>query len=353
MELIIYDLNDLKYSAYYIIGFIQFSKRSDISVRITSTLPEILKETERRNDCPAINPFTVIIRVTYNLKTFFIAIDTADRNDALTLNWPVLEKVKYYFKVNYNLEALQLSDKPKIHLKKILPCLPFFPLKPSYIIPVIPSILHLKTSMYNPYKWYKFFRRNKYLKFYQNLRSMKTEYDVYMELYYYDQANAKVCNEERLEVIRRLREDKSINAKVGFIEREKLPPEYAKYQVKKSSKTTYIQNLAKSNIFIYMRGLHNCISFKFGELMSIGRPIVGQPLANNRQELLSYPNMEVQFSYESPVEMLQQIKTLINDENLRDKLAKSNVNTFEKYLSPLHAAMDIISKIKKAENNEN
>ena len=93
-------------------------------------------------------------------------------------------------------------------------------------------------------------------------------HDSFFEMVHYGQGHHDAVREMRFELVKALRKENRIEAVAGLFSAEKLPLPYAEYQVKRSSRDLYLRNLARSRVLIYMRGPHDSISFKFGEMMA-------------------------------------------------------------------------------------
>ena len=136
----------------------------------------------------------------------------------------------------------------------------------------------------------------------------------------------------------------NINSVVGFAG-YKVPGKYAEYQLKPFSLKNYLGCLARSKTAIYVRGLHNCLSFKFGQLLSLGMPIVGQTIKNNRDNIMSNKYFNEQFAYNNPKEIAQEIAKLLINPVKQKELSISNANIFDAKFSPRVIVSDILRQI--------
>ena len=126
---------------------------------------------------------------------------------------------------------------------------------------------------------------------------------------------------------------------------EKLPPPYKDYQVERSSRVVYLRNLARSRVLIYVRGPHDSLSFKFGEMMALGRPIVGQKLRHNRDTLYRHPYFDEQFAYEDPQEIVDKVVELLANPAKMEAIARSNEEVFESTLTPAAGIANILNAL--------
>ncbi len=77
--------------------------------------------------------------------------------------------------------------------------------------------------------------------------------------------------------------------------------------------------------------------------MSMGKPIVGQKIINNKEAYYSNKYFDEQFAYETPEEIVQQVENLLSEPSRLDKLGKSNARIFDAKMTPRQAVADIIS----------
>ena len=115
----------------------------------------------------------------------------------------------------------------------------------------------------------------------RQLRNSQKDLDIFFVVTFYNQEKHSAYNEFRYQIMKEIREDRNIRSVVGVVSHEKLPSKYAEFQVEPYSLREYLSRIAKARVAIYVRGLHDCLSFKFGQLLSLGMPIVGQRIRNN------------------------------------------------------------------------
>ena len=133
-----------------------------------------------------------------------------------------------------------------------------------------------------------------------------------------------------------------INSIVGFASNKKLPGKFASLQLMPYTLKEYLGLLAKSRIAIYVRGLHDCLSFKFGHLLSLGLPIVGQTIHNNKDKIMDNRYFDNQFAFDDPKEIVQEvIKVLAKPEKLMT-LGSSNAKVFDEKFTPKAVVSDIL-----------
>ena len=107
----------------------------------------------------------------------------------------------------------------------------------------------------------------------------------------------------------------------------------------------YLRRLAGSRIGIYVRGPHDALAFKFGEMLALGLPIVGQKILHNRSLLAGLPRFDEQFAFETPAEIVAQVATLLQDPTRLAALRGSNTAVFERHLTPAAAMQRIVATL--------
>ena len=106
-----------------------------------------------------------------------------------------------------------------------------------------------------------------------------------------------------------------------------------------------MKNLARARVGIYVRGTHNCISFKLGELLALGLPIVGQPIANNRKIFYADSEWSKQFRFETVDEIITEVRRLLKSPSELTKLGEMNRRIFDNQFAPKAVVADILRKV--------
>jgi hypothetical protein len=164
-----------------------------------------------------------------------------------------------------------------------------------------------------------------------------------MVMLYYDQSHHREQSRFRTQVMRALAERRHLKTSVGFVSRNPLPRDAADLKHPRLDMWTYLEQLARSKVAIYVRGPHDGISSKFGQLMALGKPIVGQSLANNRERLYGFPSIERQFAFDEPEALVARVDDLLQQPEELDRLARSNATIFDRYLNPKAIVTELLS----------
>jgi hypothetical protein len=102
---------------------------------------------------------------------------------------------------------------------------------------------------------------------------------------------------------------------------------------------------ARSRVGVYVRGNHDCLAFKFGELMAMGKPIVGETLMNNRENMYAYDRFDEQFAFDDPQELVERVIYLLEHPAELHELREINTATFENHFAPNPLVKNILDQI--------
>lgn len=349
--IIYYDFNDINYSSFFLTGFHQNSEIFGYKFIVSKSVPYLLCDKEIIYGWNDIFFSICLFKIIpINGEEFFFCIDTRDScvtDRGKGYHLPLLKKVKFYFKVNYNIDAINKDANLKEFSNKIIPALPFFPIKCPKILSYLPrpfpseavnwtfsqAKCRLRTlGLMLPLEQIKKFRNYE-----KNL-------DVFFVTRYYDEEIHAQRNEICYQIMREIQKCPQIKSFVGFNSRKKiLNSKYAEFQVQTYSFKEYLRLLATSRVAIYVRGVHNCISFKFGELLALGKPIVGQTINNNSENIMDNPYFRDQFAFDEPKAIVEEMVKLIKDPERQKMLGESNAKVFDNKFSPQVTVENILS----------
>jgi hypothetical protein len=195
---------------------------------------------------------------------------------------------------------------------------------------------------------------------YQKMRQMENEIDVYFPVFLYPKEwnpNFGPMNLRRMAIIDELMKLKDYNIFTGFVyysdsftdfaqyADKQYKSKYEKYLMPRVQQKTHVEYTAGSRIGLYQRGTDNCTSFKFGELMALGKAIVGETLYNNKEQLYAYPCFDDQFAYDDPVELVARIDYLLSHPDELEELRRLNAHTFDTMLSPKPVVSDMLDQL--------
>src|SRR5262249_53089247 len=96
---------------------------------------------------------------------------------------------------------------------------------------------------------------------------------------------------------------------------------------------------ATSKIAVYVRGLHDCLSFKLGQYLALGMPVAGQTILLDNRFVRCMPQFETQFSGTTPDEIVHSVKAALDAPvETRSAMGLANLEYFRDHVSPLAAA---------------
>lgn len=348
-QIVHFDFNDINHSSFYLSGI--RANQSDYGFRFSMKggLPEQLRthrfgEQEKKN-LPHINLFEAQVEG----QTFLFCIDTHDSCERSTgYNELLLKAVKYYFKVNYNEAEIAQDPELRAQARKIVPAPTFFPVKTTHSAAFLPRSLPNDRTNWTAGRSWSRIKRIRQIPALHDLKQLRTEpkeIDVFFVVTYYTKDHHSHIADTRLQLVESLVDHPDIHAVAGLLSNKPMPPHLERLRVERMDRKRYLNNLARARLAIYVRGPHDCLSFKLGELLAMGKPIVGQKLLNNAAAYYKYPYFTEQFNYESSEEIVERIGTLLQDEVQLADIARSNAAVFDSHLTPRAAAGSVLDYV--------
>ena len=348
-EIVYYDCGEVTPISFYINGFLSNQKGYNYKFLIKRDKPYFLKQPLLLGEWGKFAFRLGLFEFKEEDQSFFFCIDRSDHssnymNEGYIV--PVLEQVKYYFKTNYNADAIANDLEIRKFAGKIIPIGPSFPLYIENMIKFMPRIVPGKNNNWTfkeSKERFNLMFRNPRLSYLRNLRRTETDINVFFVMPYYP--THKVLNEFRFEVMKALKEIVKANVIVGFAPTQKFPENHHYFVQQVYEMRDYFRHLARSKVGIYVRGPHDGISSKLGQLLALGKPIIGQTILNNKELYYQNPFFNEQFAYDDPEEIARHANELLQQPEMADLYGKANANTFDTRFSPEIAVTDIIGKI--------
>lgn len=351
-RLVYYDFANLNYTSFFLAGFIENAKKYKYSFQVSRLTPKLLLEADPNLKWNDILFSIGLFKVERNKESFYFCIDTRDSNSTNInvgkgFHLPLLNKVKYYFKVNYNRDSVHADPILSKSANKIVPILPFFPIKFNKLFLYLPRFIPSKFTRWNfsdVEKRLKFIMKNLTLEEMINLRNSKKERDIFFLTTYYHGKVHEADNEFRYQLIKEIKKNNYLKVFTGFVGTN-LPRKFNEFELDGLRIKQYLAEVAKSKVALYIRGLHDCLSFKFGQYLAMGMPIIGQTIINNRENLMHYDYFNIQFAYDDPKEIVYRAVEMIKQPELLAKLGKSNGEIFDEYFRPQSVVRGILEHI--------
>ena len=348
-EIIYYDFGEVTDISFYINGFLSNQKKYNYKFLIKREKPFFLKEYSLMEDWYKFVLRLGIFEFKNVNNTFFFCIDWCDHSSNYKNEgylFPILEIVKYYFKANYNAGAIDDDINIKKFKDKIIPTGLSFPLHIENMIRFMPRILPGKNNNWT-YKESKerinLMFRKPGVSYYKHLRKTEPDLNLFFVAPYY--ADQKILTEYRYELMKALQNLVKENTIIGFGTKEKLPEKYQSFKQPMFEMRNYFRHLARSKVAIYVRGPHNGLSSKLGQLLALGKPIIGQAIHNNKELYYQNQFFNEQFAYDEPEDIAKHVHELLQNPEKAAAYAKANANTFDTKFSPEITVSKIIEKL--------
>lgn len=355
-----YDFSDLNYASLFVEGFFALENEGEVQFKVTKEIPAELKGLELPRWITYRKPAsTSVFRYQDGQRNFLFCIDANDHNgldpdlpDVYPgYHLPLISKVDYYFKVNYYEEVVtgNLAVAPFAH--KILPIPLVYPLRVSKWRSLRPPL-----TPWSGQRWPLGAARRRINKLrdlisledYRDMRQQERDLDLFFVTTIYMGRDHERINAWRLELLQAIKSHTRLNTHVGIVSKaEDLPGPFAAFQLAPMPFEKYMAQLARSKIGLYTRGTYGAVSFKFGQYFALGKPVVGEPLLNNRQQMYTYDLFAEQFNFTEPNEIAERIAELIANPRELQQLQDANTATFENHFTPKGVAKQIVAQIEK------
>ncbi len=338
-----YDFSNLLYASFYLAGLAQNAGRFGYQFTVTRSAPP------RAHFPPGVQwAHILLFKVTVPDDEFYFCIDTRDTHSAGEYHVSLLERVKYYFKVNYNKQAIDADSRVGPSADRIVPVLPFFPIRDPKPLQYPPRLIPNKAMGWTPMET---LRRIKHLRDMPTLEQMRAmrgipeDLDIFFVVNFSGKKEHAADDECRYLIMREIQKQPSLDTIVGFVGRQSIPGKFSDLQAKRYSLGDYLAQVARSRVAMYVRGLHDCLSFKFGQLLALGKPIAGQTIFNNRDNIMGHPYFDEQFRFHSAEDLVSHAVTLLGDAAKRRDIGESNARTFDESFAPEAVMSDALKRM--------
>ena len=118
-----------------------------------------------------------------------------------------------------------------------------------------------------------------------------------------------------------------VGGTVGFACDRPMPPDFEKYRVAKLRQRPYLRTLARARLAIYQPGIIESISFKLGQYLALGLPMIGTRPRRQVDRILAMPGLADQLAFETPVEIAVACRSLLDDPDRLASYSASNAAT--------------------------
>lgn len=353
-KIIYYDFADIRYSSFFLNGLFENQRQFGYKMAISKSPPKMLKADNMVEKQWRQLLFSIcLFNVKLGSDEFSFCIDTRDgcrtgQNYGMGYHIPLLEKVRYYFKINYN--DMEINNDPLLRRwrEKIIAAYPFFPVKTQDMIRFLPRPVPSAVMAWN-LKDARFRLRviKNLLSLNQitQLRNVNRDIDIFFVVGYYNNPAHREHIEFRYQVIKEIRKYPKLVSVTGFAFDGTIPTKFSPFRCGRYTLPNYLTNLARAKVAIYVRGLHNCLSFKLGQFLALGKPIVGQKIINNEKLLYTNNCFKEQFAFDEPKELVAGAVDLLGRPEKLESLSAQNAKTFDTHFTPTAVTAEMLKQI--------
>lgn len=351
-----YDFFDLKYAGFYLKGFQENAREHGYELVVSHAEPPELRHLHMTREWLPKNKASFILFRYEGAggDSFLFTIDTSDINgDPATdkYDYPLLGPSRYYFKVNYNAQFIAANPILAPHAAKIFPAPVIFPVavaRPWRFRPKLTPLGGPAWPLETTRRRMRGLMDIPSLEQYRRMRETPKDIDAFFIVAIYPVKGREHyvdLNDHRNRIVEGLNKYTRYNIFARYVavgdQTEGLGPHFTP-RLKLSE---YLNLMARSRVGIYVRGTFGCLSFKFGELMALGSPVVGETLLNNNEYLYGLDHFAEQFAYDEPEAMVERVIHLLENPAQIDELRRANTNTFLNKLSPKPVVAAILDRL--------
>lgn len=349
-----YDFTNVEYSAIYLNGFAENASQRGFRFEVSHREPPEFSELDlTRKWLNRMNSYFMICRYEGE-ESFLFCIDSGAHNGDVAgegFLMPILDKCRYYFKVNYNRQSIAENPDLAPYASKFRPVPIVFPIAVSQPWRYLPKIVPGGGSIW-PHEAISFRSQTLFkspsLDRYRRMRAVPKDIDAFFVTTLYSETRNPAHleeNERRRTLVEGLNRPSRFNILARYAVRAKDKRSHGPYEMERISLKHYLELMGRSRVGIYIRGVAGCLSFKFGELMALGLPIAGESILNNRENMYAFERFDEQFAYDDPQELVERVFYLLEHPELADELRQANITTFENHLTPRAVVAHIVDEL--------
>jgi hypothetical protein len=324
------DKSSFPFSSFFITGLQQLDSRREIDFR---------RRTRRtaRSIAGASHVFQLDVDVDGD--QFSICIDTidnafhdTDRGQAFDL--VAMQWVRRYFKVNHNSAAIAAHPVLSQLRHKISPVGPFAPVRLNrplgYMAPPR-NDPDQGWSRADSLRRIRHARATPSVADYEKLARAPRTTDVHMAVPFYNDANLAELDEFRVEAVRAVRA-LGRPGNVGLV--GDVPAALSDLALERVPLAEHLARLAATSVAVYLRGVHDCFSFKLCQYLALGLPMVGQPLIHDLGVDATEVGALRLLRHETADDIAEAVDTLLDDPTERLSLESESRNFYRNHVSP-------------------
>lgn len=349
-----YDFTYLPYASIYVNGFMENARERGYRFVISHREPEEFKGLGVAEKWLPDVHATILLGRYEGAESFLFAVDCSDLNGDITLGeiqLRALEKCKVYFKVNYNAAAIAANPQLAPYAAKIRPAPVVFPVAVAQPWRLLPNFNPLAGPLWPrpaAKRRIKNITETPGIDDYRRMRRSQKDIDAFFITPIYvgkDKAFNLEHNARRKVLVEGLNRDKRFNIVARYVASGNPGEDQGPYTIPRLSLREYLDLMSRTRVGIYVRGSFGCLSFKFGELMALGSPVVGETILNNTDYLYDFPYFDEQFAYDEPEALVERVYYLLNNPERIEELRRANTETFEQHLTPRAIVAGIVDQL--------
>lgn len=350
---------DHPHITFYERGLFPFSSFFLTGLQRLDELGEISLTIRRRGPQPPVGriALSLLLDIEVEGDSFSVCIDTRDqaRPDAdiqfrdadggHAFDPGLLERVRWYFKVNHNGQAIDRAPELQEHKHKIIPAGVFTPVRSNNFL------RYLALPNKDPENGWarrdalrrlKHIRRTSTMDRVSRIRSGPRREDLFFVIPYYGEPGLAEMDEYRVELVHALKALPGIQATIGLV--GNLPPALSDLQLDMMPMHTHVARVGQARLAVYIRGVHNCLSFKLGQYLAFGLPVVGQPLFNNLGvDEVAQGGAFDHLCHETPAEIADAVGALLGNRAALEIAANASATFYDNHGAPTPTMRRILS----------
>jgi hypothetical protein len=347
------DLASEYYMAYPVNGLISEAAGHGCRIHVAKTPPNLLSEARLANKDVGRLFALGIFQVNRGESSEWFCIDAHDDSGHGGYFRPILERVNHYFKLNCNPSAFGKDPTLERCRSKIHPLGCAFAVRPCKPWQFFPRLRPCPVYGWN---WFSVKRRLRALQRVPTLeshlllRTFQTDQDVFLVRRYYREPEHARSNELYCRIFECLKGADNFSGAIGFTGTSLgTPDRFRKHAFGQDRPyRQHLKLIARSRVCIYAPGTYDCLSFKFGQYLALGKPIVGMRLPSWPVADIERGDKELldqQFCCTEPEEIPIRLAELLRDPERLDFLKINNIRIFECYFSPRSVAQQILRRV--------
>lgn len=299
-------------------------------------------EDSKRINMDKIPKGVMVFSYKKNREELIFCIDT---NDTPFVHEYSLSQSNIYFKVN--------KHKNLEYAENVHSCSPCFPVsgvnRSAALRHALFNYLSKKGSKEQIKLRLKHLYHSPSEAFYRELRTKQNKYSVFFVTGLYPEAVHNEHNEFRYELVRALKKNVGsyTNSKIGLVANDNTEKRFSDMLVPRVKVKQHLINMAESKVNVYVRGVHDCISFKFPQIMAMGGVALGQKVYTEGAHINKIPRKDDLFSFESIEEIVKSVAKVLNNEDLMSSVGTANSKYYDDSLSVIATVQDVLNLLNK------